>query len=145
MSPQIKTPFQGNAGKRLRFLLIALGLLLLFGQWFPIDGGQWGWPFFIIVPGVALFAPGLTSDTPASHPLIILGSITTAVGVLLFYQNVTDHWASWAYAWALVASTAIGIGEMIYNALQGHSEAVHAGSRIATIGLVIFCCPSNFP
>ncbi len=95
MSPQLKTSFQGSSGKLLGFLLIALGLLFLFRQWFHIDIGQWGWPFLIIVPGAALFVLGLATDTPINHPLLILGSMTIAVGVLLFYQN--------AWAWPVFA------------------------------------------
>lgn len=144
MSPEIKTPLQGSSGKLLGFLMIALGLLFLFGQWFRIDVGQWGWPFFVIVPGVALFVLGLADDTPATHPFMIVGSVVTAVGLLLFYQNLTNHWASWAYGWALVAPTAIGIGEMIYGVRKGQPEAMSAGRRIALIGLAIFVVGAIF-
>lgn len=144
MSPQIQPSFQGNSGKILGFLMVALGVFFLFGQWFQLKLGLWGWPFFLIVPGIVLFMLGLTNDTPANHPLIIVGSVVTAVGLLLFYQNLTNHWASWAYAWALVAPTAIGIGEMIYGSRNRHPEAVSAGRRIAIIGLAIFAVGALF-
>jgi hypothetical protein len=144
MSQQLKTQFQGGSGKLLGALLIALGVLFFLGQLFRIDVGHWGWPFFILVPGAALFALGMASDNHVSHPLIILGSVTTAVGVLLFYQNMVDHWESWAYAWALIAPTAIGIGEMIYGSVKGHAEAVTTGTRLVTIGLIIFAVGAVF-
>ncbi|MCE7990082.1 MAG: hypothetical protein DYG89_53740 [Caldilinea sp. CFX5] len=144
MSPQLQPSFQGNAGKLLGFLMIALGLLFLFGQLFQINIGVWGWPFFIIVPGVVLFMLGFAGDSPADQPLLIVGSVVTAVGLLLFYQNLTGHWASWAYAWALAAPTAIGLGEMIYGARKGQPAAQRTGQQLATIGLVIFAVGAIF-
>lgn len=42
----------------------------------------------------------------------------------------TDHRT--AYAWALVAPTATGLGEMIYGSRQGHPEAVRTGGPMVT-------------
>src|SRR5438874_12280808 len=49
-------------------LLVLIGVILLVGQFVHLDLGRYGWPFFIIVPGVALLvfvlavrrAPGST-------------------------------------------------------------------------------------
>jgi hypothetical protein len=124
--------------------LIALGVLFLVGQWLRVDVGHWGWPFFILVPGLALVAVGMASREPISQGLIVVGTVATAVGLLLFYQNMSDHWASWSYAWALIAPTAVGVGEVIYGTAKGHPEAVSAGTRLAGIGLVIFLAGAVF-
>jgi hypothetical protein len=58
--------------------------------------------------------------------------------MLLFYQNVTDHWASWAYAWALIAPTAFGVGKVLFGSAKGDRAAMSDGMRMAGIGLIIF-------
>lgn len=138
MSQPIKTPFPGDVGKVFGFILIALGMVFLVGQWFHFDVGEWGWPFFIIIPGAVLLLIGIAGDDHVSQPLLILGSVVSAVGVLLFLQNLTGLWASWAYGWALVGPMAVGIGQMLYGTVKHHPEAVRAGSRLAAIGLALF-------
>jgi hypothetical protein len=138
MSEQTKTQFRRDLGAALGALLISLGVLFLAGQLFHVELGHWGWPFFIIVPGSVVLALGIAVNDQTSRPLILVGSVTTATGMLLFYQNATDHYASWAYAWALIAPTAFGAGELIYGLLKDHPQAVTAGTRLITIGLIIF-------
>jgi hypothetical protein len=144
MSEQIKVQLQGNSGKVLGVLLMALGALLLVGQWFRIDVGHWGWPFFIIVPGVVTFIVGSATEGQTGRPLMIAGSMMAAVGLLLFYQNMTDHWASWAYGWALIAPTAFGVGEIMYGLLKDDPQTVSTGTRLVTIGLVVFFAGAVF-
>ena len=92
--------------------LIALGVLFLLGAVFQIN--VWGalWPFFIIVPGLLFFVAMVSIGKPGA-PLAVPGSIVTTVGLILFFQNVTGLWATWAYAWALIFPTAVGIGVAI--------------------------------
>jgi hypothetical protein len=58
--------------------------------------------------------------------------------VILLYQNIADHFESWAYAWALVLPTSIGLGQMAYGSLKGREEMVVTGRRLALIGVVLF-------
>ena len=119
--------------------LIVLGILFLLGQLFDFSLGYYLWPFYIIVPGVLLFALALKEQGSASeHPLMVIGSIVTMVGLILFYQNSSGHWESWAYAWALVGPTSIGLGQMLYGKLKGREELVQSGTHLATVGGVIF-------
>ncbi len=119
-------------------LLIAVGLLLILGRLLGIRLGAYLWPLFILVPGAAVLFIGLLTRGPVAQPLVIVGSIVSAVGSLLFYQNATGHWQSWAYAWALVAPTSIGVGLLIYGAIHGRRELVKSGTDLATIGLALF-------
>ncbi|MBC7237994.1 MAG: hypothetical protein H5T69_19295, partial [Chloroflexi bacterium] len=73
-----------------------------------------------------------------AEPLVIIGSLVSATGSLLFYQNTTGHWESWAYAWALIAPTSIGVGLLIYGALHKRQDLVKTGTDLATIGLILF-------
>jgi hypothetical protein len=127
-----------NVSLVLGSILILLGIVFLVGQVFNISLGDYLWPFFIIVPGVLLFIFALSLAGGTGEGFAILGSIVTMVGLILFYQNTTGHWESWAYAWALIAPTAIGLGQMTYGLLKGRGEMVRSGSRAAAVGLGIF-------
>jgi hypothetical protein len=88
--------------------------------------------------GVLLFVIALASSGKEGESLAIIGSVVTSVGLLLLYQNSTDHWENWAYTWALIVPTAVGMGQMIYGSLKHQQELVKAGTRLAVIGAVIF-------
>lgn len=140
-------PTEGGGGERrgvasaslvFGVILILLGILFLAGQVLRIDVGALIWPFFIIAPGVALFVLALVTRGAASEPLAYVGSLVTMVGLILLYQNTTGHWQSWAYAWALVAPTSIGLGQIIYGTFKSRQELVKAGLRVAAIGGAMF-------
>lgn len=133
----------GNRGARsinivLGAALIIVGILFMLGQVFDFRLGSFIWPFYIIVPGVLLFAFALTMSGSAGEGLAIFASVVTITGALLLYQNTFDHFESWAYAWALVAPTSIGLGMIIYGSIKSRAQMVQNGKRLATIGGVIF-------
>lgn len=117
--------------------LILVGALFLLGQIFHFNVGANLWPFFIIVPGL-LFFLGMALVGKGGGPLAVPGSVITMVGMLLLYQSFTDHWSSWAYAWALVAPTSVGIGIAIAGLWGNDPKAVRAGTNMAVVGLVLF-------
>lgn len=123
--------------------LVVVGILLLVGRIFGISLGRFLWPFYIIVPGVLLFVFALAARD-AGEGLAIAGSIVTMVGLVLLYQNSTDHWQSWAYAWALVAPTSIGLGQMVYGSLKGREHVVKSGLGLAKVGGIIFVVAAVF-
>ena len=124
--------------------LIILGGLFLIGQLFDMDVGSFAWPLFIILPGLLLFAFALVTGGDAGEVVSVLGSMVTMTGLLLLYQNTFNHFESWAYAWALVAPTSIGLGRMVYGSLKGNPHSVQAGQRLATIGGGIFLVGAIF-
>jgi hypothetical protein len=125
-------------------LLIAIGMVLILGRFLGLRLGAYLWPLFILVPGATLLLIGLLSKGPLGQPLVMVGSIVSAVGSLLFYQNITGHWQSWAYAWALVAPTSMGIGLLIYGAIHDRRDLVKTGTDLATIGLALFAGFATF-
>lgn len=133
-----------QTGFVLGSILIVLGAFFLLSQLFGIRLGRYVWPFYIMVPGVLLFMFALSAEGERGSALAIFGSVVTMVGLLLFYQNMVDHFQSWAYGWALVAPTSIGLGQLIYGALKGQAEMVRDGKRLATIGLTIFLVGAVF-
>jgi len=99
----------------------------------------WGvvWPFFIIVPGL-LFFVGMVALGKNGAPLAIPGSIITMIGLILLFQVLTGLWQMWAYIWALVFPTSVGIGIAIAGLWGDDPRAARAGGTTALIGLVIF-------
>ena len=124
--------------------LILVGAILLAGQLIGVDLGRYGWPLFVIGPGVLILVIALTATGVVSEGLAITGSLITVTGLILLYQNATDHFESWAYAWALVFPGAIGAGMVIYGVAAGRPGNVRAGSRLVVAGVIIFLLGAAF-
>jgi hypothetical protein len=116
-------------------ILIVVGVVFFAGQQLNIDWGDAAWPFYVIAPGLALLAFGLTQANGSG--LTVAGSIVTIVGGVLLYQNATDHWESWAYAWALVGPGGSGLGMLLYGTRSGNSKMARGGfwQVLTAIGL----------
>ena len=104
--------YQGLSGIfiGLGVLLMVLGVLFLVIQAVGFDLGRFAWPFYVIVPGLAIFGAGLAIGDLVGERITPLGAAVTTVGMILLYQNTADHFESWAYAWALVIPTSTGLG-----------------------------------
>src|SRR5215216_3178995 len=83
----------------LGVLLIVMGVLFLAGQAVGFDLGRFGWPFFVIIPGLAVSGAGLAAGGPIGERITPIGAAVTTTGVILLYQNAADNFESWAYAW----------------------------------------------
>jgi hypothetical protein len=127
----------GSGTAVLGGLLIVVGLVFFVGQWLDIDWGAATWPFYVIAPGLALLAFGLTQRDGSG--LTVAGSIVTIVGLVLAYQNATDHWQSWAYAWALVGPGGSGLGMLLYGTRSGNRKMARDGfwQVLTAIGLFL--------
>src|SRR5262249_1802125 len=136
-------PFSALAGVSL----VLIGAIFLAQQFFGDSLGflSFGflWPLFVLVPGLAFFAAMLRGGKGASS-LAIPGSIITIAGILLFYQNATGHWQSWAYGWALIAPTGVGVGRIIQGRWSGNPFAQRGGRRLVAIGLTLFLVGAVF-
>ena len=125
-------------------LFVLVGAILLAGQFVRVDIGHYGWPFFVIVPGLLILFVALTARGAVSEGLAILGSIVTVTGLILLFQDATDHYESWAYAWALVFPGAIGLGMILYGLTASRPGNVRAGTRLVGIALVLFLLGATF-
>ena len=119
-------------------LLIALGAAFLVNNQLNLDWDRYGWPVFVIAPGVFLLLVGLAIRNEAGLGMAIPGGIITTVGLLLAFQNATGAWASWAYAWALVAPGSVGVTLAAYGLLHRRLDLLDAGLRTAATGLGLF-------
>jgi hypothetical protein len=117
--------------------LIVVGLIFFIGQWLNIDWGAATWPFYVIAPGLALLAFGLTQRNGSG--LTVAGSIVTIVGLVLLYQNATDRWETWAYAWALVGPGGSGLGMLLYGTRTANRRMARDGfwQILTAIGLFV--------
>lgn len=129
----------------LGILLIVAGIVIIALQyihidmsWFPKRWTQLTWPLQIIIPGLALFVVGLVLPDRAGEGLSGFGLVAAAVGTLLWYQDVTGTWASWAYAWALVFPAAGGLAGIIHGTLHANWRHVRDGAGGLAFGLVAF-------
>ena len=128
--------------------LILLGILFLIGKYvgtlFHFDFGHYTWPFFIIMPGLLLFLTSFAFERRAGIPLAIFGGMVSMTGFILLIQNTFDLYASWAYAWALIAPTSVGLAKLTYGGLRGMGDQVKSGLNLTGIGLAIFVIAGAF-
>ena len=127
----------------LGIILIILGIFILLGTLFNFDAGHSFWPFFIIIPGVLLFILALFMEYSGEN-MAIAGAMVTTAGLILLYQNAFDNFESWAYGWALVAPTSIGLGQIVYGKLRGVKETVSKGISLTKTGIALFLVGAAF-
>jgi hypothetical protein len=96
------------------------------------------WPLAVLVPGIVLLVAAFVVAPPKGAGLAVAGSVVTAVGLLLWYQNTTGHWESWAYAWALIAPGGVGLGLLVYGLVFGERGLVGTGVTMAAVGAGLF-------
>ena len=119
-------------------ILILAGSFLLLLQMFPgladvLDLSE-QWPLIIVGVGM-LFLLGALLAAP---PLAVPGVIIAGIGALLYYQNLTGDWDSWAYAWTLIPGM-VGLGLILNNLIAGDWRAgLPAGGRLLLISAVLF-------
>jgi hypothetical protein len=116
-------------------ILILLGLLFLGRTIFPDYFQFWEWPFVIIGLGIVFLIWALVSGTGGlAVPAAILGGI----GGILYYQNLTGNWESWAYVWALIPGF-VGIGIVISGIInRDFRESLTSGLVLIMISAIIF-------
>lgn len=125
-------------------ILIALGVWFLAIEFYqPLRTFAYGsltWPLTIIGAGALLGFLALVLWVPGMWiPACIVGGI----GGLLYWQNQTGNWASWAYTWALIPGF-VGIGMLISGFLsRNRRQIIGAGWNIFT-SLVLFAIFGSF-
>jgi hypothetical protein len=92
--------------------LLALQLVPGLRVWLDIS---FGWPSIIIGIGAVMLFAGLFTWQPG---LVNGGCIVAGIGGILYWQNATNTWASWAYAWTLIPAFA-GVGMILAGVMQG--------------------------
>ena len=116
-------------------VLVVVGLFFLVVRVLDIDLSVYGWPLFVIIPGLTLVIVGFASLGTGA---LIPGSILTMVGLILAYQNATGDWPAWAYAWPLVAPFSVGLALFMQGLRTRDVSLLRQGRSLMFIGAVIF-------
>jgi hypothetical protein len=126
------------AGLVAGVILVIIGASLLVTRVVDLSFGGATWPLWIVVPGVAMLVGSFFIPPRGGLGLAIPGAIVTMVGLILWVQEAYGLYATWAYAWALVAPTAPGLGMLLYGIVQRDGELARDGLRTTLVGLGLF-------
>ena len=128
---------RSNAGPLIGgTLLIVFGLLALAGRFFrSVDWGSL-WPFIIIGIGAMFFAAMFAGGRQTAG-FAIPASIVSGIGLVLLYQNITQHWESMAYFWTFIIFF-VGVGIYIMGWYGGEAGQKKSGTGVMKVGLILF-------
>ncbi len=120
-------------------LLIIIGAWFLAAQVFPglqsWINQSFAWPMIIVGVGGALLVIGLLTGAPS---MAIPATIVAGIGGLLYWQNATGNWESWAYTWTLIPGF-VGVGTVIAGLFGDQpSRSVRGGLSLILTSLVLF-------
>ncbi len=132
---------------RIAFALV----LILVGAWFlavqyvpalqAFGINELTWPLIIVAIGIALAVIGIVTWVPE---MLVPACIVGGIGGLLYWQNTTHNWQSWAYAWTLIPGF-IGVGVFFSSGLRGKvREALTAGGWLIVISAILFLIFGSF-
>jgi len=119
-------------------LLILLGTFFLILRFFPGARAMFDvaftWPFILIAVGCGLFLIGVFTGEPE---MAVPACIVAGIGGILYWQNVTSNWDSWAYVWALIPGFA-GVGHILAGVLSGKMKSIREGVETLLVSGVLF-------
>ena|SRR5215831_12401817 len=127
-------------------VLILIGTIYLAVEFVPrlrqIDVAHYGWPFFVILPGLVLI--GIAGALPEADGLCIPGGIVMMAGVVLFFQNLFGLFATATYTWALVAPGGVGVGLWLQGLVRESPGLRASGTQAMGAGFIIFLLSALF-
>jgi hypothetical protein len=120
-------------------ILVLIGVIFLIWQLAPnlisdTLGITFTWPMLIIGIGIIFLLAGITTlQGGFMVPAAILGGL----GGILYYQNTTGDWASWAYVWPLMPGL-VGLGLLVGSFIdRDMRDARKAGFYMLLISLAV--------
>ena len=133
-----------RSGLAFGLVLILIGVWLLLGELVP-GLREWlalsqAWPLLIVAFGVFLLIIGLLTRTPGMAVPVCL---FWGIGGLIYYQNLTGSWDSWAYAWTLIPGF-VGVGLLLTGLLENRRSALTGAIWLIVISLVLFIVFASF-
>lgn len=121
----------------LGIVLILVGALYLASQFIPGLNLVFifSWPLIVVAVGVGLLLLGLLVGAPE---MAIPATIVAGIGGILYYQNNTGNWQSWAYMWALIPMF-VGFGMILAALIGGRGRQMYLhGLETMGTGAVLF-------
>ena len=99
------------------------------------------WPMWVMLSGAVLLVIGLLVGAPG---MAIPACIVAGIGGILYYQNATGNWASWAYMWTLIPGF-VGIGSLLAGLLgEDFKSSVRNGLNTLIVSVILFAIFGTF-
>jgi hypothetical protein len=93
------------------------------------------WPMWVMLAGAVLLVIGLLVG---ESEMAIPACIVAGIGGILYYQNATNHWESWAYLWTLIPGF-VGVGKILSGIIGGDFLAcLREGSKLLLTSAIMF-------
>jgi hypothetical protein len=138
--------------KRNRTQLVLGVILILVAGWLiatrtnprlaeMIQLPPFAWPMWVMLSGAGLLVIGLLTGAPG---MAVPACIVAGIGGILYYQNATENWASWAYMWTLIPGF-VGVGSIL-SGLLGESlrPSIRQGLNALATSVVLFAIFGTF-
>lgn len=119
--------------------LILLGVVFLVFNFVDLKIAQ-TWPMIFLILAAFFFIPALIwpDARRGLAGLYIPGSILLVLGIIFFYNTLTNDWVSWAYAWTLIPGS-VGLGLMLGSWIGKWSDGgAKVGAWMLGISLLVF-------
>jgi len=129
----------------LGLLLVLAGAVFLVQQFYPglqvWDYFTFSWPVYVIGAGVLLLLLGLLVGAPG---MAVPATIVAGIGGVLYWQETTGNWESWAYTWTLIPGF-VGLGIILEALLEGKPRGgLRAGGSLMVISAILFVIFASF-
>jgi hypothetical protein len=99
------------------------------------------WPMWVIFAGAVLLVIGLLTGAPA---MAVPACIVAGIGGILYYQNASQDWGSWAYMWTLIPGF-VGVGSILAGVLgEDFKSSVRTGLNSVVVSAVLFAIFGTF-
>jgi hypothetical protein len=127
----------------LGVILVLAGTIFLAYQILPesvrsLFDGWFSWPLIIVGVGLLFLIAAVATQTGG---LAFPGSIVSGIGLIMYWQNATNNWDSWAYVWTLIPGF-VGIGTVLSSVIGPQSrEELRGGLALigfSAIGFLVF-------
>lgn len=93
------------------------------------------WPMWVVIAGGVILLIGLLVGAPG---MAVPACIVAGIGGILYYQNATGDWASWAYIWSLIPGF-VGVGTILAGLFgQNFRQSVRHGLNLVVISVILF-------
>jgi hypothetical protein len=99
------------------------------------------WPMWVVLSGALLLVIGLLVGAPG---MAVPACIVAGIGGILYYQNATGNWGSWAYMWTLIPGF-VGLGSLLAGLLgDDFKQSVRDGLNSLLISAILFAIFGTF-